>query len=172
VAGYRGTNELFLALERGEIEMTATGNIAPIVKLLATGQFKILMQTGSRRGNEFAARAEFGDAPLMPQLMAGRIADPIAREAFDYWLELHSAADKWLALPPDSPPAMVEAYRDAFVAAVQDPGFVERGKSIADDFTPVAYREVERWMKALGGTSDAAIDFISAMMRRQGARKE
>jgi tripartite-type tricarboxylate transporter receptor subunit TctC len=172
VAGYRGTNELFLALERGEIEMTATGNIAPIAKLLASGKFKILVQTGTRRGGEFSPRAEFGDAPLMPPLMVGKIADPIAGEAFDYWLELHSGAEKWLALPPDSPAALIEAYREAFQATVQDPGFIERGRTIADDFTPVAYRDVEHWMKALGGTSDAAIDFISAMMRRQGARKE
>src|SRR5579862_1113576 len=63
VAGYRGTNELFLALERGEVEMTATGNIAPIEKLLATGKFKILVQTGTRRNGKFNGREEFGDAP-------------------------------------------------------------------------------------------------------------
>jgi tripartite-type tricarboxylate transporter receptor subunit TctC len=172
VTGYRGTNELFLALERGEVEMTATGNLAPIAKLLATGRFKVLVQTGSRRDSAFSARAEFGDAPLVPQLMTGRIADPVAGEAFDYWLELHSGAEKWLALPPGSPAPMVEAYRDAFQAMVQDPNFIERGKKIADDFTPIGDRDVERWMKALGSTSDAALDFISVMMRRQGARKE
>jgi len=172
VAGYRGTNELFLALERGEVEMTATGNIAPIEKLLATGKFKILVQTGTRRNGKFNGREEFGDAPLIPVLMEGKIKDPVAAEAFDYWLELHSGAEKWLALPPDAPPPMVDAYRDGFRAMVRDPGFVERGKKIADDFTPVAYADVERWMKKLGATSDAAIDYIAAMMRRQGARKE
>lgn len=172
VAGYRGTNELFLALERGEVEMTATGNLAPIEKLLATGKFKILVQTGTRRDGAFSGRAEFGDAPLIPVLMEGRISDPTAAEAFDYWLELHSGAEKWLALPPDSPPPMVDAYRAGFKAMVQDPSFVERGKKIADDFTPVAYQDVERWMKKLGATRDAAIDYIATMMRRQGARKE
>ncbi len=172
VVGYRGTSDVFLALERGEVEMTATGNLAPIEKLLATGKFKILVQTGTRREAEFNARTEFGDAPLIPALLAGKIADPIASAAFDYWLELHSGAEKWLALPPDSPAPMVEVYRDAFKQMVQDQSFIERGKKIADDFTPVGYRDVERWMKNLGGTSDAAIDFISVMMRRQGARKE
>jgi tripartite-type tricarboxylate transporter receptor subunit TctC len=172
VAGYRGTNELFLALERGEVEMTATGNLAPIAKLLATGKFKIFAQTGSRRESEFIGRAEFGDAPLMPRLIAGGIADPTAGEAFDYWLELHSGAEKWLALPPAVPAPMVDSYREAFRQMVQDPAFIERGKTIADDFTPIAYPDVERWMKKLGRTSDAAIDFITVMMRRQGARKE
>jgi tripartite-type tricarboxylate transporter receptor subunit TctC len=172
VAGYRGTNELFLALERGEVEMTATGNLAPIAKLLATGKFKILVQTGTRRDGAFSGREEFGDAPLIPVLMEGKIKDPIAAEAFDYWLELHSGAEKWLALPPGSPAPMIDAYREGFKAMVRDPSFVEGGKKIADDFTPVAYQEVERWMKKLGTTPDAAIDFITTMMRRQAADKE
>jgi tripartite-type tricarboxylate transporter receptor subunit TctC len=172
VAGYRGTNELFLALERGEVEMTATANPAPIEKLLTTGKYKILVQTGSRRDGAFSGRQEFGDAPLMPVLMDRKIADPIAAQGFDYWLELHSGAEKWLALPPDSPEPMVGAYRDAFRQLTQDQTFIDRSKKISDDFTPVTYTDVDRWMKKLGATSDAAIDFIGTMMRRQGAKKE
>jgi tripartite-type tricarboxylate transporter receptor subunit TctC len=172
VAGYRGTNELFLALERGEVEMTATGNLAPIQKLLTTGKYKILVQTGTRRDGTFNGRQEFGDAPLIPVLMEGKITDPLATQAFDYWLELHSGAEKWLALPPDTPAAMVDTYRDAFRGLTQDQAFIDRSKKIADDFTPVAFRDVDRWMKKLGATSDAAIDFIATMMRRQGAKKE
>jgi tripartite-type tricarboxylate transporter receptor subunit TctC len=172
VAGYRGTNELFLALERGEVEMTATANLGPIEKLLVTGKFKILAQTGNRRDGAFTGRQEFGNAPLIPVLMEGRIADTTAAAAFDYWLELHSGAEKWLALPPDSPPPMLDAYRDAFRQLTQDQSFVERSRKIADDFTPIAAGDVARWMKKLSGTSDAAIEFISTMMRRQGAKKE
>jgi tripartite-type tricarboxylate transporter receptor subunit TctC len=172
VVGYRGTSELFLALERGEVEMTATGNLAPIAKLVASGRFKILAQTGVRRDAEFNARPEFGDAPLFPVMLAGKIDDPIATQAFDYWLGLHSGAEKWLALPPSSPAPMVEAYRDAFQRMVQDREFIERSRRIADDFTPIGYRDVERWMKNLGATPDEAIEFITVMMRRQGARKE
>jgi tripartite-type tricarboxylate transporter receptor subunit TctC len=173
VIGYRGTSDVFLALERGEIDMTATANLGPIAKLLATGQYKILVQTGARLGNgTFSGRDDFGGAPLIPVMMEGKIKDPVAREAFDYWLELHSGAEKWLALPPDAPTPTAAVYRDAFDRMVQDKEFLERSKAISDDFTPIGYRDVERWMKALGGTSDAAINYISDMMRRQGARAE
>ena len=37
-AGYRGTNELFVALDRGEIDMTATSNLAAVRRLLAPGK--------------------------------------------------------------------------------------------------------------------------------------
>jgi hypothetical protein len=173
VIGYRGTSDVFLALERGEIDMTATGNLAPVAKLLATGQYKILVQTGARLGDgAFSGREDFGDAPLIPVMVDGKIKDPVAQEAFDYWLELHSGAEKWLALPPDAPMPTVAVYRDAFDRMVQDKEFSERSKVISDDFTPIGYRDVESWMKSLGGTSDAAINYISDMMRRQGARAE
>ena len=34
VLGYRGTNDLMVALERGEIDMTSTGNLFQIQKFL------------------------------------------------------------------------------------------------------------------------------------------
>jgi hypothetical protein len=43
IFGYRGTNELTLALERGEIDMTSTGNPSFIQRLVATGKFDILV---------------------------------------------------------------------------------------------------------------------------------
>jgi hypothetical protein len=36
----------------------------------------------------------------------------------------------------------------------------------------LGYRDVETWMKTLGATPDEAIEFISAMTRRQGAGAE
>ena len=120
VTGYRGTSDVFLALERGEIDMTATGTIAPIAKLLDTGRYKILVQTGSLRDGNFVAREDFGGAPLIPVLMDRKIKDPIAQQAFNYWLDLHSGAEKWLALQPDAPRPMLDAYRVAFDAAVRD----------------------------------------------------
>src|SRR5829696_961066 len=47
VVGYRGTNELTLALERGEIDMTSTANLFLIQRLIATGNFEILCQSGT-----------------------------------------------------------------------------------------------------------------------------
>ena len=114
MVGYRGTSELFIALERGEIEMTATSNAAPIAKLLAGGKFKILVQSGALKDGRIVARAEFGDAALMPVLVSGRIKDPIAAKGFDYWMTTHTGPDKWLALPPATPDTVVQVYREAF----------------------------------------------------------
>jgi tripartite-type tricarboxylate transporter receptor subunit TctC len=172
VIGYRGTSDLFLALERGEVDMSATGNMAPIVKLLSSGNFKILVQTGVIKDGRLVPRAEFTDAPLIPVLLDGKIKDPVAASGFEYWVTLHAGPEKWVALPPDTPDAIVAAYRDAFQKTVNDPEFVERSKKVADDFTPIGYLDVETWMKTLGRTSNEAIEFMSAMTRRQGAGTE
>jgi tripartite-type tricarboxylate transporter receptor subunit TctC len=172
VTGYRGTNDLFVALERGEIDMTATSNIVPIAKMLATGKFKVLVQSGAFRDGRLVPRAEFGDAPMMPMLVEGKVKNPLAGKGFDYWMTIHSGPDKWLALPPHTPAAMVDVYRDAFPKLVNDGEFIERSKKLADDFTPMAYPEVEAWIKKMGSTTPEVLDFIAAMIRGQGVKVE
>src|SRR5262245_47245592 len=73
VVGYRGTSDLMVALERGEIEMTATSNTQQIEKLLATGRFKVLVQSGALKQQQIAPRSDFPDVPGMSVLMQGKI---------------------------------------------------------------------------------------------------
>jgi tripartite-type tricarboxylate transporter receptor subunit TctC len=172
VIGYRGTSDLFLALERGEIDMSATGNLAPIEKLVANGKFAIAAQTGFLKDGHLVTRAEFGDAPLLTTLIDGHIGNPVAADAFAYWTTIHAGPEKWVALPPGTPAAVVDTYREAFRGMVGDPEFIERSRKLADDLTPISAADVESWIKVLGRTSADAIRFPFAMMRRQGATAE
>ena len=61
VVGYPSTNELLFALERGEIDMTADGNVSYIFKLMETGKFKLITQSGSIRSGKLVARSEFAE---------------------------------------------------------------------------------------------------------------
>jgi len=167
VLGYRGTSELMLALERGEIDMTATANQFLLAKLLESGKFKILVQTGSQKNGRLVPRADFGDAPILADLLAGKIGDPLAVQAFDYWGDIVSM-DKWLALPPKSPPLMLAIYRDAFARMVRDPQFIDRGKTISDEFEPMTHEDVEALVRSLGRTPPQAVDYINDMLRKQG----
>ena len=113
VVGYPGTNELLLALDRGEIDMTATGNLFHIQKLLATGKFKILTQTGSLQDGKLVSRAEFDGIPFVADLMKGKLNDVVAQQAFQYWSSI-TAIDKWVALPPGTPQGYVLAIARLF----------------------------------------------------------
>lgn len=171
VVGYPGTSDLLIALERGEIDMTATANLFQIQKFVDSGKFKVLTQSGTLRNGQVLPRPEFGDAPVIVNLVQSKIADPLAQQAFDYWGSL-TALDKWIALPPKSPENYVQAYREAFQAAFTDPEFAEMGKKISEDLEPMSYQDVDLLVQKLGATSPEAVAFISAMLRKQGLEPE
>jgi tripartite-type tricarboxylate transporter receptor subunit TctC len=171
VLGYPGTNELTVALQRGEIDMTSTSNLFLIQQLISSGKFKILTQSGQLQHGQTLGRADFGDAPLIHKLMDGKLADPITKQAFDYWASI-TALDKWVALPPGTPEPYVRTYRDAFQAAFSDPEFSAMGKTISEDFEPMAYDDVTTLIQKLGSTSPEAVAFTSAMLHKQGVQGE
>jgi tripartite-type tricarboxylate transporter receptor subunit TctC len=169
IVGYHGTNEVMLALDRGEIDMTSTGNIFQIQERVNSGQLKVLNQSGSIENGQIVRRQDFGDAPLFPDLMKGKIKDSTAQKAFDYWVALNSG-DKWLALAPGTPEPIVAAYRDAFKQIAADPEFLERGEKISEGFAPMTARDVEGIAQTLADTPPEAIDYTKALMRKQGIR--
>jgi len=167
ITGYRGTSELMVALERGEIDMTSTGNLFHVQKLLDTGKFKVLAQTGMLKNGARIRRPEFAEVPVFETMLAGKISDPLMRKAFDFWSS-NSALDKWVALPPHPPQAMLDAYRETYARMIADADFVERGKKMSDDFEPWLHGEVEHLINTLGAIPPEAIDQLGAMLRKQG----
>ena len=171
VVGYKGTPDLFTALERGEIEMAATSSTHQVEKLLQTGKFKILTQSGMIRNGELLPRSDFPHAPMLKKMLDGKISDPIARKSYEYWASLESK-DKWLALPPGTPAGIVKVYREAFLKVLEDPEFVARAKLLSDDFTPTFWQDLQSWIQTMADTPDESIRFISHMLRRQGIMVE
>ena len=167
VVGYRGTNDVMIALERGEIDMTSTGNMFQVGKIIEGGKFKILNQSGTLENGKLGPRPDFGNAPVFPLEMEGKIQDPIAKKAFDYWLSINSM-DKWLAVIGGTPAPIVETYRVAFDQTAVDPDFTSLGKKISEDFTPMNYRDVEILVKTLAATPQEAIGHATSLMRKQG----
>ena len=171
ILGYRGTNDLMIALQRGEIDMTTTGNLFQIQKLLATGEIKILSQAGTLQNGEHVPRPEFGTAPMFVDLIKGKLKEPLVQQAFDFWSSLTSL-DKWFALPPKTPDALVRAYREAYQAASTGQDFAELGKTISDDLEPMTHEDVRFLINKLGATSPEATATIGSMLRKQGVETE
>jgi tripartite-type tricarboxylate transporter receptor subunit TctC len=168
VMGYRGTPDVFIALERGEIDMSGTGNVQLINRLTETGKFKVLVQTGTLSEGKIVSRSEFGsDVPMFAKLMEGKIKDPIQQKGFDYWYALLTT-DKWVALPPNTPKPILDVYRTAFDKLFTDKEFIERSKKVSEDFELQHASDIESTVKTLGGTPPEALEYISAMLRKQG----
>jgi tripartite-type tricarboxylate transporter receptor subunit TctC len=167
VVGYPGTNDLFVALERGEIDMTASSNLFQVQKLLDTGKVKVLTQTGVMENGKFSGRSEFGDVPVFPNQVESKPRNAVQDQGYRYWFAL-VLLDKWLALPPNTPKPMVAAYREAFTKMSKDPEFLEKGKKMSQDFEAQTGEDVQNLITTLGKTSPEAFDYIRAMMKRQG----
>jgi hypothetical protein len=167
VLGYHGTKELFLAMERGEIDMTASGNLGEVQGMLDAGKVKILTQSGQTKNGELQTRPEFGNVPVLASLVEPKIKDPLERQSFAYWTNLTSV-DKWLALPPDTPADIVKVYRNAFDKMVADPEFLAMGQKISEEIVPQPGDDVARTVKALGSIPAPAIEQIGVMLRKQG----
>jgi tripartite-type tricarboxylate transporter receptor subunit TctC len=168
VVGYPGTKAIMLALARNEVDMTATSNILEVADQMQNGKVKILTQSGALQDGAMVSRGDYGDAPLLSDLMKGKIKDnPVAEEAFKYWVNV-IAVDKFLALPPGTPADVLAIYRAAYEKLMDDKDFLEQGKKISEDFTLLPPAEVERVITNLANTSDAALDYTKQLMRKQG----
>lgn len=167
VVGYRGTQDLFIALQRGEIDMTATGNLRDVQHLIDNGTLKILTQSGTVRNGELSKRPEFGDAPVLASLVKEKITDPVEKQSFDYWTSL-TTIDKWFALPPGTPEPIVKAYQQAYEKIGNDEEFLARARKISEDIEPQSGADVKRLIDTLGTIPTPAIEKISVMLRKQG----
>ncbi len=167
VVGYAGTNDLMIALQRGEIDMTATANSYEVERMVREGNFAIALQSGTLLNGKVEPRPEFIDAPLFPIEMQGKISDPTAQQAFDYWLAINTI-DKWVGVIEGTSPAIVNAYRGAFAKLAEDREFLEGGKQISDDFTPMPHEEVESLIHTLAATTPEAMHFMTGLLRKQG----
>jgi len=114
-------------------------------------------------------RPDFGDAPLVTDLLAGKINDPLGQKAFKYWFNV-TAMDKVFALAPSTPAPIVTAYREAFGRSIADPEFADIGKRISEEFMPMTYGDVETLIAALADTPPEVVDWLTVVLAKQGLK--
>jgi tripartite-type tricarboxylate transporter receptor subunit TctC len=165
VRGYPSTSELRQALERGEIEMSTFGASRDINNLLETGNFKVVIQGGTVKGGQLVPRRAFGDAPILANVVKGKITDPQAREAFDY-TENVSEVGMWLALPPKTPQPIVAAYVKAFQATLKDPEYQADFAKIDPDSMVAGKADLEALIGKLATVSPQTVEYIQTEMGR------
>lgn len=169
VVGYPGTNELMIALERGEVDMTSVANTTRTQQLVSSGKYRVFVQPGVTVGGKAMPVADFADAPVLSDLLEGKVTDPLAQKAFDYWRSINSI-DKWIGLLPGTQPAVVESYRTALQRAAADPEFTEIRAKITEDTTPVAHQDIELLVKTIAATSTEAMEYVKVILRKQGVQ--
>jgi tripartite-type tricarboxylate transporter receptor subunit TctC len=121
ISGYKGGNEVFLAMERGEVMGRCGGLIASMSSTrpdwLPQKKVEIPIQFALERS------AKFPDVPAIAEYAKDEKTKQILALVFS-----PQAMDRPVLLPPGVPEDRIKALRVAFKKAVEDPRFLEEAK--------------------------------------------
>jgi tripartite-type tricarboxylate transporter receptor subunit TctC len=137
ISGYKGGNEVFLAMERGEVH----GRCGSIVSSVTSTrpdwfpQKKIVVpfQIALERSPEFP------DVPALGELAK----DTRTKQVLELVVS-HMAMDKPFLMPPGVPEDRVALMRKAFQEAVSDPAFIAQAKKERVEIHPVTAARVQQ----------------------------
>jgi hypothetical protein len=171
VTGYPGTADLMLAYDRGEVGMSATGDLRLLESRIKKNELVVLNQSGTFEDGKVVGRPEFGDAPVFYNQMLEVKMPGVSKQALDYWLALGDL-DKWFGLVPGTPDTIVTAYRTAWDKMTADKEFRTAAKSMSDEFDAKGWKDTEALAHTLTNTPPEALEFIKGLIRKQGMKPE
>ena len=131
VSGYPGTNDVALAMERGEVDGMCGWSYSSIRSgrkaWLDERKVSVLVQAALSKDPAIPA-----DVPLMLDLAASEQH----RQALSMILAAQTMARPF-AMPPGTPKDRLETMRQAFNATMKDPEFVKEARTAALDIDPM-----------------------------------
>ena len=139
VNGYKGTNAIYVAMQRGEADATCgmyeSTLLGPYRQYVESGELKTIFQTA------FEEKVKtFGGAASIGELIAGKgdelrqIAELVFRP---------TEVTRPIVAPPGVPAERLAALRAAFNATMKDPEMLADGKRISIDFAPMTGERVQ-----------------------------
>jgi tripartite-type tricarboxylate transporter receptor subunit TctC len=151
VPGYTGRGEVYLAMQRGEVDgwaSTVDGlKVGEPKKLLANGKLKVLLNVGWKSHQDF---------PDVPNLST-YVTRPEDKALFDFIL-LPFEAGRPIAVPKDVPRDRLDALRAAFEQTIVDPAFVKAMKVQGYPVAPIDGAAVEQIVGKLYAAPPSVIE--------------
>jgi tripartite-type tricarboxylate transporter receptor subunit TctC len=146
IAGYTDSGQLFLAMERGELEARTVGYSAVRSNkpdwLKADGPMQVLVQFGRR-----TRHPDFPNVPLATEL-AKTPRDKMLIEI----LEVPYLLSRPFAAPPGVPADRVKVLQDAFMAAHKDPDYLAEADKLKIDVSPIPGTEILSVIEKIAAT--------------------
>jgi len=154
VSGYRGPPELFIAMERGEIDGTCgldwSALKAQQPDWLRDKKLNILVQGSIAPDAELAA--------LGVPTPWGYIKDEIDRRAVELMVGFQQAFGKAYLAPPDVPADQIKILRTAFGAVLRDPELLAEAQRMRLDIVPQSGEDVQRVVENAYGAAPAVVE--------------
>ena len=151
VSGYKSTNEIHLAMERGEVQGRA-GNFFSSLKSqnadwVRDKKITLIAQIGEQRD------ADFKDVPLLQELTTDEESKRIIR-----LFSAEIAMGKAYLTTPDVPKDRLDALRKAFEATMKDPEFIAEAKAANIEVRPLGADGVKRIADDILATPKALVE--------------
>src|SRR5215470_10270630 len=144
VSGYKGPADLFVAMERGEIDGVCgidwSALKAQRTDWLREGKLNLLLQGALAPHPELALLG-------VPTPWA-YIKDDTDRQAVELMVEFQQSFGRTYMAPPGVPAELVHILRSAFMAALRDPDFLVEAGNLRIEVTPQAGDEIQRTVGA------------------------
>jgi len=166
VTGYRGGNDIDIAIERGEVFGRAgqswDGWKQTRPNWVKNHWLNVLVQIGSARASDLP------DVPLLTEVTD----DPQQRQI----LALYSAGialGRPLAVGPGVPPEQVAILRQAFRDTMNDPAFLTEAKQIGIQIAPIYGEELQSIVRGMLATSQTIVKKLedASTLRSIGAQQ-
>jgi tripartite-type tricarboxylate transporter receptor subunit TctC len=161
IGGYKGKQELELAIERGELDGTTLGYAS------LESRHEDWIKKGSVR-----PMIQFGRIDRLPVLADVPTARELAKTPDDRALiefaELPLLIARPFAAPPGTPPELVAVLRKAFMQAVNDPDYIAEGTKQMLEMTPKSGEEVQALVANLEKITPAVIERYKTLIGRPG----
>jgi len=152
IAGYEGTREITLAMERGEVDGICGWDWASVKAQKADwveeGKLNFLVQIALEPDPELA---EMGVPEVWEFLDEGE------REAVELIVSQQVFQRPYVA-PPGTPGERVALLREAFMATMQDPEFRAEAEQAGLSITPLPGERVEALVKKMYGASEEVVE--------------
>lgn len=151
VSGYPGTNDVALAVERGELDGMCGFSFSSLRasrrNWLDEKKVAILVQ---------AALTRDPSVPPEVPMMLDKTTSPEQREALSLILAPQAVARPF-AMPPGTPADRIAAMRDAFMATMKDPEFVKEAKTAGLDIDPMSGAQIAELYRKVYASPQAVI---------------
>jgi tripartite-type tricarboxylate transporter receptor subunit TctC len=155
VSGYPGSNELDLAIEKGEVGGRVVGwsSLKITSDWVATGKTNVLVQFGLRK------------APDLPniRLLAELAGNERDRQVFEF-LSLAPAMGRPFFMAPTVPAERVAAVRNAFAATMKDPAMLEEARRSKLEISPQSGDELAQIVAKMFNAPAEVISTAKAAM--------
>ena len=152
VSGYRGTPEVLLALEGGEVDVYCLGLVA----------YRSLVEPA---GNAVMILQSEDDPNLLVPSAARLVQDERGRGLLDL-VNAMRAVDRFYVAPPGLSEVVVKMLRDGFDATMRDEQFLTAARTARLDIHPVTANDLAARIAGILNLPDAArrtvIDLLSA----------